>query len=179
MAKLRQKIKWRLVIYDVLLFTIISVLFLLVHPSSEHVFSWQEILIHTLAGLIPIILMRLLFMVYYQVWRYGGEGAFMRLVVADFAGYLVWFFIEQMPFMPKLRIILTISITAIDLVAALTMRFAYVFTYRRATEFKSSLISRQTANTLLRVIGGLDIDEDSSDIIPVSTNEIPPKSCTM
>ena len=81
-------IRWRLVVYDILILSAVEFLLLAVYRSNEAL---------TLAGGISqavlsflcVFLCRFLGGIYSQIWRYGGIQCYIRLLVADSIAFAV------------------------------------------------------------------------------------------
>ena len=151
----KRNIRWMLVAYDAALFIAISLTMLYLHPSSNEPYTTYQIVSNTVAGLICILFGRFLMKTYQQILRYGNAVTFMRLVAADFTGFLIWFILDRAKIITGTRVIMIFAIMAVDLVAAISMRLVYVFMYLRAFDDDAvALVSRN----MLRTFGGLDTD---------------------
>lgn len=125
------KIRWMLVLYDVLLWAIVMVA---VNNIPSPTVSWLGILYQSLIGLFYILLSRFLFRVYNQIWRYGGVQSFLRLIVADVIALLLYFLTEFLIFhntefyLDSRR---AACLVAVDALLALAFRMIYRLLYKR------------------------------------------------
>ena len=146
----KYSMRWLLMFYDSVLFILVSWVMMFLHPSVEHGYSTREIVINTVLGLVCIIFFRFVWGVYNQIWRFGKEGAVMRLILADFCGFIPWLIFVKLPVWPSPRVIISFSIMAVDLVAAITMRIMYTYTYKYAhMGTKAGAVSRK----ILKIVG--------------------------
>ncbi|HHT67288.1 MAG TPA: polysaccharide biosynthesis protein [Erysipelotrichaceae bacterium] len=139
-------IRWALVFYDVLVFTAVMALALVPYMYLEPEivnYDWLDILWHYLIGLGSLLLGRLLFHVYGQIWRYGGVGSFLRLILADTAALILYYVLQLViPGVATFKFFVILGLFAIDLVVILTLRMMYRFLYKklnRKTKFGSFL----------------------------------------
>ena len=125
------KIRWMLVLYDVLLWAIVMVA---VNNIPSPTTSWLGILYQSLIGLFYILLSRFLFRVYNQIWRYGGVQSFLRLIAADVIALLLYFLTEFLIFrgtefyLDSRRVA---CLVAVDALLALSLRMIYRLLYKR------------------------------------------------
>lgn len=125
-------IRWPLVIYDVILFIGVGLAFMFINPSNEKEFSFQKILIQLATGVACLVVARMLCDIYKQIWRYGNMQSYLRLIIADSAATVIYYFIQRFLFPAGFRIefIRLFGMMAMDLIAAMAIRFVYRYAYQ-------------------------------------------------
>ena len=69
-------------LYDLIIYTAVTALLLIIYDGSMRL-NAQEVAYQYLLGGIFILIFRVIFKVYSQIWRYGGIQCFIRLLLAD------------------------------------------------------------------------------------------------
>lgn len=122
-------IRWRLVVYDILILSAVELLLLAVYRSNEAL---------TLAGGISqaalsflcVFACRYVGGIYSQIWRYGGIQCYIRLLMADVIACAVNFFFELVLPMQKITPVRLLAISSMNLLGALAMRMMYRYAYK-------------------------------------------------
>ena len=81
-VKSKFNIRWTLVFYDVITYTIVYFLLLLVYEGNVP-FARKEILVNFLLALGSILICRFAGDVYRQIWRFGGIQCYIRFMITD------------------------------------------------------------------------------------------------
>ncbi len=153
----RGSIKWLLAVYDLIVFVIAYLLIVGLHVSWNRQISNRGLLIQIAIGFVCIFGMRFAFSVYKQIWRYGGMKAYIRLLVADVLGGILYFILELLLPIEHIMFISLLSIVCLSLLGAFTMRLIYYFAYQAgAKNTKGAALIR----TLLKTFCGIKINED-------------------
>lgn len=127
--KERINIRWRLVVYDILILSAVELLLLVVYHSNEAL---------TVAGGISQAALSFLCMftcryfggVYSQIWRYGGIQCYIRLLMSDAVACIINFCLELLLPMQKITPVRLLAICSMNLLGALTMRMMYRYAYK-------------------------------------------------
>lgn len=156
------QVRWLLVLYDLIIWAATTWLFLYFHPSQDETVSTEAILIWMGIGAACIFVLRFIFNVYLQVWRYGGIDSYLRLIFADIIGGIIFGALcKILPSQQIIRITLAATIVATDLVVALTMRMCYYLAYKNSGQRKGlGPISRK----LLKITGNINVTADTEEI---------------
>ena len=85
----RQKIRCMLVLYDAKNLFFIDVLLLYVYKGIG-VLTTKGILAHFLLSFVSVFLLRFVWKIYNQIWRYGGIQCYIRLLAADSCAFLLY-----------------------------------------------------------------------------------------
>lgn len=119
--------RWLLLVYDLLIYTLASVLLLLLYDSLP----FLAVLPILLCGGVFLLIMRALFGVYRQIWRYGNMPAYVRLLGADLCSSLLYFLcVFLFPSTPHIGFTRALSIVSLTLLGAMLMRIVYYCVYR-------------------------------------------------
>ena len=132
---MKQKSRWVLVFYDILIFLLSSVVILLVYPSNV-----MDRLTLEMAGVYAsvcfccLFLLRFFLKVYKQIWRYAGPSAYMTMLTSDGIATVIVVIIRD--FLPySTTIVRTVSLFTINLLFCLAIRLIYQWVYQnRATK---------------------------------------------
>ncbi len=155
--------RWLLVIYDLIIWVVISGLLFYFHPSGSEDLTPGLTAFWMTLGAVDILLFRILFSVYKQVWRYGGIGAYFRLISADIVSGIIFIFIgkflslvfENICF---IRMLLAACMIGMNLLLAVIMRMCYYLVYRRSGN--SGTFGNIMRGTL-RIFGHLSVQADT------------------
>lgn len=152
----RRNIKWLLVLYDWIIFTIVAFIFLFINNGYRQ----ADLLVHYFTALIPIFTFRFIGGVYTQIWRYGGIQSYIRLLLADFAGCLVYSLIDQLigAFWSSVVVYqwypIALAIISLNTLAALAIRMIYRYCYKICDQNNRS---GKFARFLIVMLGGKSI----------------------
>ncbi len=111
-----------------------------IYPSSTMRLTTQTKIIHGAILLGCIFLMRLVFRVYSQSWRYANESAYLLFIFADTLGGGLYFLISNTFMVWKISAIHTFAVVAMSLIFTLSFRFLYQ--WQRAVERSPIKISK-------------------------------------
>ena len=164
------RIRWLLVLYDLIIWLFISFLFVWLHPSQSEAISALTMALIMAVGCACLFFFRFLLGVYSQVWRYGGTTAYLRLIAADAAGGLLFSLLIWSPLIEGVRLILAASIISMNLLSCITVRMLYFVIYKKASE--KTVIGR-ICSFLLRAVGRIHVKIDSDENINKNSSKLP------
>ena len=133
------RIRWRLMLYDAVIFCIYTFFVSCRWGfNPERSFLWCFVFVSVLFLATAVI--RVLFSVYSQVWRYGGIQSYIRILLSDFvvfllvsAVYLIMKFLKA-PFLPGgFSMVFIIAVCGINCLLALSMRMFYRYVCKCGT----------------------------------------------
>ena len=158
-----------LLLYDLALLIITNVLMLVVYPSGTAPLSRMDIALHMVINVLVITLSRVLSGIYRQIWRYGGTSQYMRLILSDAVGCIVYLLLMAVLPLERIAALRAFSIVALNLLAAISIRLIYQYMYEYHS-LKSSvgIVLRR----LTRAVTGVKIDpvqEAGSVGVPVGS----------
>ena len=138
-------VRWTLVIYDAIIYVGISLLFLF---FPQNTLGWVRILIHTAMGLIIVLTSRYLWRVYSQIWRYGSVQSYIRLLVADGTGFIIYYALQKtldltVKQFESLNFRQTACIIPLICLMSLATRMIYRYLYKkldRRTKFGQTMV---------------------------------------
>ncbi|MDO4734530.1 MAG: nucleoside-diphosphate sugar epimerase/dehydratase [Lachnospiraceae bacterium] len=165
----RANVRWLLVVYDVIIYVIAVLLLIGLHLSSLDAISFKGLIIQMVLGFICIFGMRFVFDVYRQIWRYGGMRAYLRLLLADICGGVLYLILEILLPIEHILFVSLLSIVCLSLLGAMAIRIIYYFVYRAGTHrTKGGKIIRG----VLRILGGLKINPDKPSETAIEARKI-------
>ena len=126
----RIPVRWMLLVYDSIVYLIVSLALLVIYPSSIDKLTAAETIIIMLVGYICVTGFRLLLAVYQQIWRYGGMQAYIRLILADVIGGTIFILIRNFAFIPRITLPRAAALFSINLLGAMTLRIVYQYLYQ-------------------------------------------------
>jgi FlaA1/EpsC-like NDP-sugar epimerase len=129
--KKRKKIRWQLVVYDILILMSVEIFLL---GFSGNRLPLTEIMAQFAIAFVCIFLARLLGNVYGQIWRYGGIQCYIRLLVTDAIAFVVIFGAETLLPVSHIAFARLLAISCMNLLGALTIRMIYRYAYKCANE---------------------------------------------
>lgn len=91
----------------------------------------STILTYFYVMLCSVFVSRLLLSVYRQMWRYASSDVYLRMVLSDVAGGLIYFAIDRMTFRYHLTFAHAVAAVSVGLLLTLSARFVYQFFRRR------------------------------------------------
>ena len=144
-----------LVLYDLVLLIVMSVALLLLYPSNITPLGWQSALVHMAVIAASVIGCRWLGGVYRQIWRYGSTAQYIRVILSDAAGGLVYLLLMLVIPVERVTVLRALSIVALSLLAAISMRMIYQYMYEYSS-LKSPV--GKLLRRLTRVVTGIKID---------------------
>ena len=127
--KERISVRWRLVLYDILILAGVQFLLLAVYKSNEKITLIGGMLQAALSFLC-IFLCRTFGGVYSQIWRYGGIQCYIRLLITDAIAFVVDFSLQLVLPMQKVTSVRLLAIFSMNLLGALAMRMMYRYAYK-------------------------------------------------
>lgn len=130
-------IRGLLVVYDVLIYAIVVVFALILFPRAG--IKPLDVLWHFLLSTPIIVIARFFLRVYGQVWRYGGVGSYIRVMIADTIALFIYYLIQNfVPCFFTLEFVVITFIVLTSTLAALAVRMIYRWIYvsvNRNTKF--------------------------------------------
>lgn len=122
-------IRWRLVVYDILILSAVEFLLLAAYRSNEALTVAGGISQAALSFLC-VFFCRYVGGIYSQIWRYGGIQCYIRLLMADVIACAVNFCFELALPMQKITPVRLLAISSMNLLGALAMRMMYRYAYK-------------------------------------------------
>ena len=138
-----QKVRWTLVIYDLIIYAVICLILLVFFVGSDAL-SPGYMLIQAVMGLVLIFAARFLMGVYRQIWRYGGIQSYIKLILADAIAYIVYYLLQLVLPLARISFVRSFSLFCADLLIVLTIRMVYRYAYKCANNktFTGRVLSR-------------------------------------
>lgn len=134
---MKQKIRWKLLMFDILIYLVVCLVLLVLYPNSMETFGARVIGLHVGIGLACLCLERAIFKTYQQIWRYAGASEYCWLFIADLFACLEFIIISFL-FLPKhVSMVRMILINAVTLLGCVAIRLIYQALYqKRASDRK-------------------------------------------
>ena len=155
----KYKIRWQLVLFDIVIFLVVDMFLLFLHRDHETV-SLSGYAFESFFFLLYIIASRFLGHIYQQIWRYGGIQCYMRLLFVDCVAFAVYIIIERVLKAEQITTVMLLSIACMNLLGALTTRMMYRYAYKcRTTNTRYG----KFLNMLLRVFAGTKDEGETTD----------------
>ena len=126
------KIRKLLLLYDIVIYIMVILLMLILHPSEDYAFSNDVVLVNSLIGFLCIFGARFALDVYRQIWRYGIMHAYIKLLFADIIGGILFIVISKVLPGDKLTFIRLLSIVSLNLLGSIAIRMLYYYFYQTA-----------------------------------------------
>lgn len=159
-------IRWMLVLYDVLAFAVTDLVLLKIYRQFLAL-GPRDIIINSAIALGCILFCRFAGNVYKQIWRYGGIQCYIRLLITDAVGSVMFFALEYSLEGPhnfrRLTFAIMLALVSVNLILALSMRMAYRYCYKCGND---ASVSGKIMRMLLKIFGGVEVkkNDESSKI---------------
>ena len=89
------KMRWTLVLYDIIILAISEILLLGVYRGQE-MLEHTDIVVYAAVAAVCVFACRFACNVYRQIWRYGGVQCYIRLLFSDAIAFFIYFaFVSQ------------------------------------------------------------------------------------
>ena len=121
------KFRWLLALYDLILLLFVAAV---VFFFNSDPMDFLPALYQVLVALGCLTISRFAWLVYAQVWRYGGVTSYLRVIVADGCAYVGYYLIQRFALPNSITYTKALAFIAVFCVASLTTRMAYRFIYK-------------------------------------------------
>lgn len=125
--KKRLNVRWKLVLYDLVVLMAIDLL-LLVFSGEE--LSVRGIFAQILLGAAVMFVARLFGNVYSQIWRYGGIQCYIRLVLTDVSAFSIICALERVVAAEHIEFVRLLAISCMNLLGSLLLRMFYRYAFK-------------------------------------------------
>ena len=150
--KTNGRIRWRLLVYDMIVFVLIFSGMVFLHPSVEDGYGWRMIIEQTILGSVLFLVFRLLFGCYRHIIRYGGYEAYLSLIAADACAFIADYLLDRFTPIPYILFTLMLSIFCINLLVDIMLRMIYATLYRIVVQSRDAELVSFAAR-ILRIFG--------------------------
>ena len=124
------KIRWRLVLYDILVLAFVDWL-LLVFYKAYPVLTVREMVAYATVSCVCIFGARFIGGVYKRVWRYGGIQSYIRLLIVDGIAFGLMSLTKLLvPILNSIDETRLLSVSCMTLLGALAIRMLYHYAYK-------------------------------------------------
>ena len=146
-----------LVLYDIVVYIVSAAVVLFLYGGQNGANYKMPVIYACLFYSLFVSTSRFIFKIYSQIWRYGGIQCYIRLLLSDAVGFIVFSFIyAPLPSEYRVRLVTMLSLACLNLLGALAMRMAYRYCYKcSAGDTKKSRLMR----FLIRVFAGYDVEQ--------------------
>ena len=131
-------IRWTLVLYDLMLFVISAFLLVILYHRYQQL-TVTDIIVNCLIAGFSIILCRFLGNIYRQIWRYGGIECYIKLLLSDLVGGVLYLCASNiLTFVidfQKLTFARSVALICFNTILALAMRMMYRYSYKCANNY--------------------------------------------
>ena len=154
------KMRWMLVLYDLVCYIAVAIFILIVYPSSSSKLTASDIVWIGLLGLTCVFIARLVMGVYHFIWRYAGAKEYIWLILADLLAGIVFVFARYL--LPVgITFVRALSMICLNLLSAIMIRMIYQYVYQKRS---SSSFFERVFLKLLRLFTGVAFNkEDTTD----------------
>ena len=143
--------RWPLVFYDVTCIFLCFIFVFLLLDGRKGVDN-KSLIIEFVLFAFSIELSRFCCKVYSQIWRYGGIQSYVRLILSDTIGCMVYYAILRITPIDNIPMIRIVALMGLTCLGCLTMRMVYRYAYKCGT---TAHARGRFLLFLLRVFGGI------------------------
>ena len=133
-SMMRQRIRWKLFLFDLLFYLFAAVFILVIYPSSVDKLTAAEQVIYIVFGAVCVFVLRFAFLIYNRIWRYAVHLDYLRMVVADLTGGLAFVLLRGLIPIRRITFVRAVSIIFLNLLGAICMRLVYQFAYQNRNQ---------------------------------------------
>ena len=157
-------IRWQLVIYDIIIYTVINTFLIFLFRGFESI-SPIGFVLHSLLSCFCIFVSRFFCNIYQQIWRYGGIQCYIRLIIADACGfvlnYILYFILADIfKILQHIPTVHILSLCCINLLGTLALRMMYRYAYKCGN---NETAYGRFLNRLLHIFSGAKIDGEENN----------------
>lgn len=120
--------RWPLVVYDVIVYIIVSILLLWIHGGNGNLTNAGSLQLNLL-GFVCIFICRLIGKIYGQIWRYGGIQGYIRLIFSDAMAFILLIIIQATLQIERITFDRALSLVCVNLLGAISIRMIYRYAY--------------------------------------------------
>ncbi len=154
--------RYALLLYDLILLIAVELFFIGVFPGAEYGLPIGDILLHIALAAVCVFVCRMVGSVYKQVWRYGDPSAYIRLILSDIVAFVLYYLLNTLLPVHTLEFIRVLSIVALDLLATLSIRLMYHYSYENLKGRLGSTVFGNILWGLFCVVAGMPVNSGKS-----------------
>lgn len=121
-----KKTRWLLVVYDVIIYALISIFFLSINKGEKSITKYYIYALY----LFLFLLSRFLFQIYNQIWRYGGIQNYIKLTISDVVAFICYILLFPLFKTEKITHFELLSLFSVNLISSLSIRMIYRYCYK-------------------------------------------------
>ena len=123
------KMRWTLVLYDIIILAISEILLLGVYRGQE-MLEHTDIVVYAAVAAVCVFACRFACNVYRQIWRYGGVQCYIRLLFSDAIAFFIYFALGYVLPVKQISFARTLALMCMNLLGALAIRLLYRYAYK-------------------------------------------------
>ena len=163
-TKGKAKTRLSLALYDLIIFAVVDVLLFVIYQGAGELTA-AGVVVQSIVAFVAIFTLRYLGKIYSQIWRYGGIQCYIKLLLADSAGFALYLFVERILPLNHITFAKLLAFCCMNTLGALAIRMIYRYAYKcGAQDTKTGSVLRW----LLKVFSGgrvqTEPDPDSQKI---------------
>lgn len=125
----KHSVRWMLVLYDLFIYLVSAFILLVLYVGNDKL-TGAGIIGQAALAFVCIFAVRMLGNVYGQVWRYGGIQCYMRLLVMDTIGFIIYFCLSWILPIHRISFARMLSLCCLNVLGALAIRMMYRYAYK-------------------------------------------------
>ncbi len=158
-AARKYTVRWMLVLYDLICFLLVDLLLLVMYGGYDRL-EPIDILIQSALSLVCIFGARFVVNIYSQIWRYGGIQSYIRLLMSDGMGCILYISLELLLPINKISFARMLSLCCMNLLLSMAIRMTYRYAYKcNRTRRLGKILA-----VLVKVLTGRSIADNKNDL---------------
>ena len=125
---------YRLILLDLLLLAFVGVFMLVIYPNHIYEMNTAGVCLQILLAAACLFGIRIAAGLYTYVWRYVKTREYIRLMLADLAAGILYYFLQWILPMQKVTFIRAVVLLCINLLAAIALRMLYQYLYESRSQ---------------------------------------------
>lgn len=151
--------RFRLFVYDFLIFAFVELLLLFLYKSNEPL-QMVDMFIQATLCFVIVFASRYFAGIYKQIWRYGGIQCYIRLLICDAIALVIYSVVESLLPIKHITFARLVAIVCVNLLGALAMRMMYRYSYKYASK---ETANGKLLNSLLIIFAGKRIEAEKKN----------------
>lgn len=153
----RRGSKWKLMLYDAALLSLVWLAVLVIYPREMENIEANDIFIQIGLANLCVLGSRLVFQSYRQIWRYAGVTSYLCLILCDAVGGALFCGVYYLLIRGDITLLRVVCSICANLIASVSVRLLYQYLYESAAKLPAS---NQLIRKVASVLTGLDIDRE-------------------
>ena len=145
-----------LYVYDAAILLVFNMLLLNIFADQQGTLTFMTMLVQLAVSFVLVFLSRRVGSVYKQIWRFGGSGAYIRLIITDTIACVLFIIVQMLLGQFRISYLRAFAMGSVNLLVSLLVRHMYQYMYENAGRqtFKARLM-----RNLVKFFAGIQVKD--------------------